>query len=198
MDIVKLEKNHIDELVDVHIKAFPDFFLTFLGAKFLKEFYASFLTDSTGIAYVAVEDNRVYGGIVGPLIPDGFFKRLLMRRWYAFVFASISAVLRKPSVVSRLLRAVFYRGEAPNDGDTRSLLSSIAVSPDCQGKGVGAKLVKAWLKEAKERGSKGCFLTTDKCDNEAVNGFYQKTGWKLESSYKTPQGREMNRYVYDF
>ena len=198
MIVKKIDSEHIDKIVEVHMNAFPDFFLTFLGPKFLKEFYQSFLVDDAGIGFMALEDDNALGAVVGPLVPDGYFKRLLKRRWFAFCMASLGAVLKKPSVTGRLFRAVFYRGESPDSGPKRSLLSSIAVSPDAQGKGVGGALVKAWLDEAKSRGSKGCFLTTDKDGNEAVNNFYQKLGWILESSYETPEGRKMNRYVYDF
>ena len=198
MNVVSLEKIYIDDIVEVHMRAFPDFFLTFLGPSFLKEFYNSFLEDDAGMGFIALENNQVLGAIVGPLVPDGYFKRLLKRRWLTFCLASFTAVLKKPSVFGRLFRAVFYRGEAPEQGPQRSLLSSIAVDPDTQGKGVGKALVEAWLAEAQKRGSKGCFLTTDKDNNEAVNGFYKKMGWKLESNYETPEGRKMNRYTFDF
>ncbi|MFI4912706.1 MAG: GNAT family N-acetyltransferase [Sedimentisphaeraceae bacterium JB056] len=198
MKIIPLKEEYVEQMVDVHMQSFPEFFLTFLGPRFLKEFYSSFLHDRAGMAFVAVEDGNVLGGVVGPLNPDGYFKRLLMRRWYAFILASLSAVIKKPSVMPRLFRAVFYRGDSPDNGQPRSLLSSIAVSPDSQGKGVGAALVNAWLEEAEKRESKGCFLTTDKENNESTNRFYKKLGWKLETSFATPEGRKMNRYVYDF
>jgi ribosomal protein S18 acetylase RimI-like enzyme len=197
--INKIKLEHIDRIVEVHINAFPTFFLTFLGPSFLKEFYKSFLYDSQGIGFVAIDaaSQKIIGVIVGPLTPQGYFKRLLKRKWFAFCIASLGAVIRKPSVVKRLFRAVFYRGESPKGAD-RSLLSSIAVSPDVQGKGVGRALVLKWLEEIKLRGSKGAFLTTDAENNDSVNNFYQKMGFKLESSYSTPEGRKMNRYIYDF
>ncbi len=183
----------------MHIIAFPTFFLTFLGPRFLNEFYKSFIYDSQGIGFIAMDnsDKKIVGAIVGPLNPQGYFKRLLKKKWFSFCIASIGAVIRKPSVVKRLFRAVFYRGESPK-GAERSLLSSIAVSPDVQGKGVGRALVLKWLEEIKLRGSKGAFLTTDAENNDSVNNFYQKIGFKLESSYSTPEGRKMNRYIYDF
>ncbi|MFA6175750.1 MAG: GNAT family N-acetyltransferase [Phycisphaerae bacterium] len=189
----------VKQVVDIHIKAFPSFFLTFLGRGFLKEFYKSFLCDSQGVGFVAIdqETNDILGAIVGSLNPNGYFKRLLKRKWFAFCIASVGAVLRKPAVIKRLFRAVFYRGDAP-DGQERSLLSSIAVSPDAQGRGVGKALVKRWLEEIKSRKSSGAFLTTDAENNQAVNSFYQNLGWKLESSYSTHEGRKMNRYVYNF
>lgn len=197
--IREIRDKDLKDIVKVHMKAFPSFFLTFLGPGFLKEFYKSFLYDSQGIGFVAIdkETEEILGAIVGPLNPKGYFKRLLKRKWFIFCIASVGAVFRKPAVIKRLFRAVFYRGDAP-DGQERSLLSSIAVSPDAQGKGAGRALVKRWLEEIKSRKSSGAFLTTDAENNQTVNNFYQKLGWKLESSYSTPEGRRMNRYVYDF
>jgi ribosomal protein S18 acetylase RimI-like enzyme len=197
--IREIQNKDLKDIVKIHIKAFPSFFLTFLGAGFLKEFYKSFLYDSQGIGFVAIDKDteEILGAIVGPLNPKGYFGRLLKRKWFIFCVASVGAVLRKPAVIKRLFRAVFYRGNAP-DGQERSLLSSIAVSPDAQGRGVGKALVKRWLEEIKSRKSSGAFLTTDVENNQAVNSFYQNLGWKLESSYSTHEGRKMNRYVYNF
>jgi colanic acid biosynthesis glycosyl transferase WcaI len=196
--ITHIEDRHLDEIVSVHIKAFPTFFLTFLGPRFLKEFYKSFIYDNAGIGFVAEDSStgNILGAIVGPLFPDGYFKRLLKKRWYAFCLASISAVLKRPAIIKRLYRAVFYRGESPT-GPKRALLSSIAVSPDAQGRGVGKALVQKWVEEVRLRGGTGCFLTTDAQKNERINSFYQKLGWKIESSYTTPEGRQMNRYILD-
>jgi ribosomal protein S18 acetylase RimI-like enzyme len=198
-DIVKIEVQHLRQVVDVHTKAFPAFFLTFLGPGFLREFYGSFICDRDGIGFVAIDaaSGNVLGAVVGPFMPAGYFKRLLKKRWYAFCLASIAAVLKKPTTIKRLFRAVFYRGETPS-GPPKALLSSIAVSPQAQGQGVGQALVKRWVDEVALRGGIGCFLTTDSENNEGVNRFYQKLGWTLESSYVTPEGRKMNRYVLMF
>ena len=197
--ITPLENKHLDKVVEVHMKAFPEFFLTFLGPRFLREFYKSFIYDNTGIGFVAKDSSTgsILGAVVGPLVPGGYFKRLLKKRWYAFCLASASAILKRPTVIKRLFRALFYRGEAPS-GPQRALLSSIAVSPDVQGQGVGQALVKKWVEEVQRRGGTGCFLTTDARNNDRINVFYQKLGWKIESSYTTPEGRIMNRYVLDF
>jgi len=197
--IVKINKRHISQIVEVHIEAFPNFFLTFLGPKFLREFYKSFLYDSAGIGFVAEdsESGQVLGVIVGPLVPDGYFKRLLKKRWWAFCIASVMAVLKRPVIIKRLFRALFYRGEAPS-GQQRALLSSVAVSPQVQGQGVGQALVKKWVEEVERCGCSGCYLTTDAHNNDKINRFYQKLGWQVESTYTTPEGRVMNRYVLDF
>lgn len=197
--IVEIESRHIDKIVDVHMKAFPNFFLTFLGPSFLKELYRSFAESPNSIGFVAVDahSGQVIGVIVGPLVPQGYFRSLLIRRWWVFCLASIGAVLRRPAIIKRLFRALFYRGEPP-PGPERALLGSIAVLPQVQRRGVGQALVEKWLKEVKQHGCCGCYLTTDADNNGKINNFYQKLGWRIESTYKTPEGRVMNRYVIDF
>ena len=191
----KLLPAHVPEAVSIHLEAFPGFFLSALGPAFLREFYQSFLADPLGMGFVAVDENkRLLGSVVGPLDPRGYFGRLVRRRWWAFALAGAQAALRNPAFVAPLVRALSYRGEPPA-GKPRALLSSIAVSPRAQGRGVGGALVRAWVAEARKRGADGCFLTTDALDNDTVNRFYQRLGWKLESAYSTPRGRQMNRYV---
>jgi len=189
----------VESVVSLHIRAFPGFFLSFLGPRFLWEFYRSFTSDPAGVALVAVEaDNtQILGVIAGPVVPDGYFRRLLISRWWAFCLASIWAVLRNPLIIPRLYRAVFYRGEPPA-GMPRALLSSIAVLPEAQNRGVGQLLVKAWVDEVRKRGATGCFLTTDADNNDAINRFYERAGWKRSETFVTPEGRRMNRYVLDF
>lgn len=199
MRIVRITKERIHEVVDIHMRAFPDFFLTFLGRGFLKEFYGSFCGSDEGIGFVAIDadTDRVAGAVVGPVQPAGYFKRLLKRRWWAFCLHSIQAVCRRPTIIPRMMRAFVYRGDAPA-GPARALLSSIAVDPAIQRGGVGRRLVAAYLEEARHRGVPGVFLTTDCDDNEAVNSFYQRLGWQIESTFTTPEGRRMNRYVWNF
>lgn len=193
-----LKSRHIEDVVRIHLQGFPSFFLSFLGPRFLREFYRSFLVDPVGVGFVASNSaGQVIGAVVGSVDPRGYFTRLLLRRWWAFCLASVGAIARRPSCVPRLFRAVCYRGEAPS-GPVRALLSSIVVSPLAQGRGVGKMLINGWVEEVRRRGACGCYLTTDAEGNNAVNSFYQKIGWRLESSYVTREGRKMNRYVLDW
>ena len=111
-------------MVDVHMKSFPGFFLTFLGDAFLRELYAATISDQAGIAFVAEENSRVVGFVTGTDEPAGFYRRLLRQRWWRFGRASVWPFIRRPSIAPRLLRAfkkpqqndirdsqVSYRGE---------------------------------------------------------------------------------------
>lgn len=196
MDVVgRMTAADVHELARLHRAAFPSFFLSGLGERFLVQFYRGFLADPTAITVVIRDDDdRIGGAVVGTLEPAGFFGRLLRRQWPGFLAASAAAVLRSPSCAPRLLRAVRYRGGLAG-ADGSALLSSICVDPAQQGRGLGRRLIGAWTAEATARGARSAYLTTDAQDNDAVNAFYRAGGWELKEQSVTPQGRRMHRYT---
>lgn len=194
ISIAPLHPADVDQLVDLHRRAFPKFFLSQLGPAFLTQFYRGFLTDPTSITAVARDDSgRVVGGVVGTTSPAGFFGRLLRRRMAGFVLASAQAAIADPRRTPRLLRGVAYRGQAGIAVDG-ALLSSICVDPALQGHGVGRTLITAWSHTARSRGADLAFLTTDAHDNDATNAFYLQSGWRCADTFTTAEGRMMNRY----
>jgi len=196
--ILPLRREHVTRAVDLHLNAFPGFFLSFLGPSFLAEFYRAFTEEEDALAFVSEDKSgKLLGVIVGTLKPNGFFRKLLRRRWLAFSLASTRAILGCPAIIWRLVQAVRYRGDPPSDR-LRALLSSIAVAPQCQNLGVGSALLSVWIEAVRQRGCSGGYLITDALDNETVNVFYKRNGWLLMDSFQTPQGRQMNRYVWDF
>jgi ribosomal protein S18 acetylase RimI-like enzyme len=193
-----LAARHLQMAVNVHIKAFPGFFLAWLGPRFLKQLYCGFLTDSAGVCVVATSSNgQVLGTVLGSTAPEGFYRRLLIRRWWVFASIGALAAARKPYAILRLARGLVYRGDPPADRP-RALLDSISVDPQAQGRGVGKELVQYWLQAVKSKGSHGAFLTTDADNNEQVNLFYKSLGFTVESTSQRHDGRRMNRYVIDW
>ena len=184
----------LKRVVDIHLSAFPGFFLTYLGSRFLRELYAAILADSTGIAFVAQDAGGGLAGFVaGTTNPAGFYRRLIRRRLVRFAFASVAPLLRRPVIMTRLLRAL----SKPNEGAApvgTALLMSLAVAGEYQGTGAGRDLTGAFIREAFERGSTGVRLTTDRNANDRVNAFYQSQGFRLVRTFTTPEGREMNEY----
>jgi len=197
--IIEMKSSHVDEVVATHLAAFPDFFLSFLGRRFIRELYSSFVEHETSVALVAIDSTS--GGLVGfaagSLAPKRFFKSLVARRWWAFGIASLPAVIKRPKATLRIFRALSYRGDSPIDRD-RAVLSSIAVTPSQKKSGLGSVLLGEWVNKVRGRGSAGCYLTTDAENNDAVNRFYKKNGWNVESEYITPEGRKMFRYILDW
>lgn len=189
----------IAQMVQVHIRAFPGFFLTLMGPRFLHLLYTGFLNHPTGISLVACvqgKPSQVLGFVVGSTQPSGFFLQLLKRQWFAFGLASIWPLLRRPTLVFvKLWSALFYRGESLPDQPNAALLSSLGVDVAVQGKGVGQQLVKAFLAHAHTAGAPAVYLTTDQTGNAKANQFYTNLGFELAGTCKRPHGRILNRYL---
>ena len=185
----------VGEVTRVHVTAFPKFFLTFLGPAFLRQLYGGILDDRGGIAFVAEHDGRIVGFVAGTDTPSRFYSTLLRRRFIRFGLASALPLLRRPSILRRLLRAFGKAADAPGAQSGRAELMSLAVLPMQQGGGSGRRLVSAFVDEVRARGGKAVFLTTDREENESVNHFYSRTlGFALVRQFTTREGRAMNEY----
>ena len=192
--ITNMLSENIDQVVSIHLKSFPDFFLSSLGFKFLSLYYHGVVDAPEGIAFVYLSAaGQPAGFVAGTSNPRGFYKRLLKRDWLKFSLASVGAVLRNPGAVRRIARGLLHPGENPA-GDNVAGLFSIGVLPDLQNTGAGESLLNAFLDEARKRGCSRVFLTTDRDENEPVNHFYNKLGFVVKREYATPEGRNMNEY----
>lgn len=189
-----LTAHDVPAIARLHQTAFPGFFLSTLGEPFLTEFYKGFLHDPSAVTVVARNAGLPIGAAVGTVDPAGFFSRLVRRKWVGFASASARAIVTKPSVAPRLIRALVYRGDGPPDA-SGALLSSICVDPLMRGTGLGADLLAAWLSDALMKGAPRAFLTTDANENDEVNRFYVRQGWEEVGTFSTRQGRQMNRFM---
>lgn len=189
-----MNADDVESVVRIHLASFPNFFLSFLGPRFLSLFYSGVCVAQEGIAFVYLSESKKPSGFVaGTSNPRGFYSRLLKRDWLKFALASIVPILKKPSIFSRVARGVSHPSDNPVGNDVAGLFS-IGVLPELQGTGAGKALVQAFLDEARGRGCKKVFLTTDRDKNDSVNSFYSKMGFTIERQYTTPEGRRMNEY----
>jgi len=192
--IRRMQKCDIERVVAVHLSSFPGFFLSFLGPRFLALYYAGICSSPEGIGFVSLNPaGDPAGFVVGTSNPRGFYKTLLKRDGMKFFLASLGFICRKPLIAKRVARALSYPSKIPT-GEELAGLFSIGVMPEMQGNGTGKKLVLEFIKEARRKGCKKVFLTTDRDHNDNVNAFYQKMGFKIERQYDTPEGRRMNEY----
>lgn len=184
------------EIVDLHISAFPGFFLTSLGPRFLSLLYTEFMTQPKGLLVRATENGALAGFAAGTTDPSNFFKDIRRRKSLPFFFAMIPGFAKRPVfVLKKCWVSVFYRGEVPRGYDGAALLSSLAVSPNVQGKGLGRILVKTFTEEVAMHNGKVVFLTTDERNNDKVNRFYQGCGFVLHDTIVKPGPRVMNRWA---
>jgi ribosomal protein S18 acetylase RimI-like enzyme len=187
------EARNIDKIVSIHTSAFRGFFLTFLGSGFLKAMYRGYLDYPNAKLLVAKTNNDVVGFIAYSWDMSGLYKSFLKKRLPTFAWYGLLGALRSPRSFARIFRAL----RSPKSADRFEPyveLTSIAVSPTSNTKGVGRRLVASMLKDVAEKPLSYVTLKTDAENNERVNRFYQKCGFTLFETSKTAEGRVMNEY----
>lgn len=187
-------KNRVPEVVDVHMKSFTGFFLTFLGKGFLKQLYKGFVEyKGSGLIVAVNDDDRIVGFLAYSDDLSGFYKYLTRRRLIPFAWYAGLGFLRNPKIFFRLVRAFTYSGEAKRK-EKYIELSSIGVLPETEGAGVGSQLIKVLQNKIDFSQYEYIKLETDAENNEGANHFYRKNGFILDHEYKTHEGRKMNEY----
>ncbi|HEV8433468.1 MAG TPA: GNAT family N-acetyltransferase [Thermoanaerobaculia bacterium] len=190
MNVRPMRRDDLDAVVAIHLAAFPNFFLTFLGPRFLRVFYAAVMHD--GIALVATIDDRVAGFVAGRLDSRSFYRRLWRKRFFHVALALAPVVLRHPSTLKRVARRGVGRAFQPAPG---AELMSLAVHPRDQHRGLGRTLVEAFIAQVQQTGENTLWLITDAADNDAVQKFYETLGFTMRRSFTNAEGRALVEYA---
>src|SRR5258708_439615 len=143
IEVRPMAREDIARVVVIHRTAFPDFFLSFLGPRFLRVFYGFVAVE--GIALVALADGQVAGFVAGVLEPRLFYRRLMRRRFARLALAITPVVVRHPSMLARVARRARQRTGAGEDVPNGVELMSLAVDPEQEHRGIGRALVAAFV-----------------------------------------------------
>jgi len=194
MNVRPMESSDLPGVVKTHLEAFPQFFLSSLGPRFLHHFYAAILGDPTGIAMVATENGAVVGFVAGTSQPTGFYRRFLFRRFVSVSLSLFSPPVTKPKTLFAVVRRALRRTTGVRVPRAAELMS-LAVAPAYQNRGIGRGLTTAFVSATRDRGSRAVWLTTDAFDNERVMHFYENAGFERTRTFTNSEGRVMHQYM---
>jgi ribosomal protein S18 acetylase RimI-like enzyme len=193
----KAIESDLPGIVSIHQKAFSHFFLTRLGGEFLKNYYGLVLNYRAGIMLVSEEQGVLEGFACGFVDPADFYQ-LMWRSRRTFARPVLSALVRHPSLATKVLYGVHRIQTPASELPLHSCeLSSIAVAPEMSGNGLGKALMQSFLAQARSMDAKCVYLTTDADGNDAANAFYQDVGFQRTRRFLQRKGRWMNEYVID-
>ncbi len=190
----------IPDVVEIHIAAFPSFFLTQMGPAFLSAYYNLVISHTDGILLLTEGDNHETSGFVaGSMNPAQFYQVMSKRKW-EFVLPIALGVINNPSLIGRILENYqksrkFSKVENTSHPGTPCELTSIGVASSSENRGIGKILTNAFIEEVRGRGGSYITLTTDALDNDRVNSFYVKNGFTFSIKIVAPGQRIMNEYV---
>jgi glycosyltransferase involved in cell wall biosynthesis/ribosomal protein S18 acetylase RimI-like enzyme len=185
----------LPEIVRVHQRAFSEFFLTRLGEDFLRRYYELVLDYQSGIVLTREKDGVLQGFVCGFVNPPEFY-RLMWRNKRVFMLPALGAVLRNPSLTSKMLSGIQrVQTSAAQAQPVTCELSSVAVMPEVSGNGVGKSLVRAFLAHSWNMQAECVSLTTDADENDTANRLYRDTGFTVVRRFLQRKDRWMNEYV---
>jgi glycosyltransferase involved in cell wall biosynthesis/ribosomal protein S18 acetylase RimI-like enzyme len=188
--------NDLAGIVSIHQRAFNQFFLTRMGAAFLRRYYGLVLSYHAGIMLVSESQGVLNGFVCGFADPAEFYREMWRNR-LTFALPAIRGLLRHPSLSTHVVTAVRRIQSTATQGPPLACeLSSIAVAPEASGKGLGKTLLRAFLDHSWARQAQRVYLTTDAEGNQAANDLYREIGFQQSRRFLQQRDRWMNEYVF--
>lgn len=194
--IRKATVEDVKAIVKIHEQAFPDFFLTTLGSRFLNLYYKCMCKCGDAITLCAEEDGVINGFATSSYFSHGFNTSLIKKNLFKFGLMGIELLFTKPKAILRLVKNLDKKAEdyAVEDKGEYAELYSIAVKPGIQGSGIGKKLLTATEEDVAKHNSK-ISLTTDFYNNDKTIGFYHSLGYQDYYEFVTYPDRRMWRMI---
>jgi ribosomal protein S18 acetylase RimI-like enzyme len=195
LTITDARHDDLESVTGIHLSSFPNFFLTQLGEKFVREYYRIVLRYPNAIFLVARKQFDTVGFITGfknPKLFYGFYKS----HFFKLAFLAFISISKKPSLVLPVLRKVhsLYTNRIDMTITYDDIeISSIAVHPRWQKGGIGSALMKRFISISCQMNASSVYLLTDKHNNVDTNNFYIKHGMTCDAFLKV-SSRNMNVY----
>lgn len=188
--------NDVEAIVKIHEHAFPDFFLTSLGERFLRLYYRCMCNCGDAITLCAEENGEIKGFATCSYYSHGFNTMLIKNNFLKFGLMGAELMFTNPKAILRLVMNLDKNaeGNVVEDNGEYAELYSIAVMPGNQGSGIGKKLLVATEEDVAKHNSK-ISLTTDYYHNEKTIGFYHSLGYQDYYEFVTYPDRRMWRMI---
>lgn len=187
------EQRDIKAIAAVHAAAFPGFFLTRMGTRFLAAYYQMVLHSPEGVVLVMEDKVQITGFAAGFSASRRFYGHAYRSLLRLSAWALIRLATRPSMLVEVIARAIRVAVSGHPQGvditnRDHAELSSLAVLPSQQRLGHGRQLVVAFLDTVRQRGAASVRVTTDMSGNEGPHAFYTSLGF-ARSSHSLHAGR---------
>lgn len=198
ISIIAMKQEHVLDVVRVHEVAFPGYFLTFLGRRFLRLLYSEILKTEGNSSVVAWSSKHqaVVGFAVAVSDQENFYSGLIQRRLFAFATAALRATIRNPRIIPRLLRALTYPSKS-REAPAQACFLSMGVHPDMRGRQIAVRMTDKMMQGLKDNGAESVLFVIDRDVNERAKNFHYRYGARPVREYQTPEGRWMEDLVLD-
>lgn len=175
--ISNLTKNHASQVAALHIQGIPTGFLSSLGNNFLTILYAAIADDKNSFGFVAIQSEKVLGFVAFSTNLSKLYKHAVMKKGFRFAL-ELGRRMLSMQVIKKVLQNVFYPSKMKNMNLPEAELLSIAIAPECRGKGIAKQLIEAGFEECLRRGIDKVKVLVA-ADNQSANNLYTRSGFEL-------------------
>ena len=176
------------QIADIHIQEIQHAALPLLGRRFIASMYRGIATAPGGSVWVALENGTPVGFVAGSSDTKRTYRSAILRRGAAMFLFACFGILRRPSVIKKLLPLFRYigGGQPAVQSGPRAELLAIAVSSMIHHRGVGRGLVTELESELCRLQVHEYFVIAD--TQEVVsNQFYRGLGFEAVATYPLHQ-----------
>lgn len=195
MVIRRAENKDYIQIAQLHKEGIKKGFLSSLGMPFLTRLYWAINNEPGAYALVADENGIVAGFISGVIDIQGFYKRILLRRWFHLIVPLVGYLVNF-SIIKKVVETVLYglktKKNKSHASDCIAELLSIAVNSNYRGQGIGKNLVDALEAILKREHVKEYHVVTFSLDKSS-NGFYNACNFSFAGTF-SHHGNIMNIY----
>lgn len=190
-----ISEAEIDSVVHIHIEAFPDFFLTQLGERFLRIYYKSVMKNQDGILLGVFENDILYAFAAATHHSRNFHRNIIADNRMDYLLEGGRLLLTKPGALLRLYKNLTKQNPDKKDSGSYAELLSIGVCQSKQGLGYGRKILFCLEQIIKDHGGSRLSLTTDACDSNKAIDFYNSCGYEILYPFTAYPARDMYRFI---
>ena len=186
----------IRQLVHIHRAEIHLGFLTSLGDKALGLLF-SLAVESRHSLLLTVKDtihDQQVGFLLGTLDTGAFYKDFFRKKMFN-AFLILLPKLFSLSTVRKLIEVLLYPSKKDIQKFPKAELLDIAVSSQCQGKGLAKQLFKGFCSQLKKRNMNEFKITTGEKLKIAQN-FYETLGAVKTATTEVHKGQKTFVYIY--
>jgi ribosomal protein S18 acetylase RimI-like enzyme len=190
--LVEACREDLEEIVDLHLLAFPDTFMTPLGRSFVRIYFQAALSFPGAIFVIYKRNSAIVGLVLGVRSPRQFQRHLLFRYGLQAIAASVHC---PPRALLNILRRFAQkinprRGSSGHNFHADAECLAMAVHPACQDPSIAAFLTAAFLTRMGAEGV-NTVLSGIRADNLRLLRFARMFGYREICLESRPDGHQM-------
>ena len=162
--IVKIQKDHLDQIIEIFLTELSISPIALLGKKFIKKMFQLLLKENLGFVSISEETQNVIGFIIMNKKKISLFRCITFESLIYLITKILIKKIYLKAFFTSFFRLYLSRDNLWNKDKSTVELSHFAVREGYKNKGVGSELIRRLEEQAKLEGYTKVFTSTHNLD----------------------------------